>query len=106
MLLLLAMFTTATAWADNTVDYFDPTAAVGQQTKTVANPTAITSSTETLGTSDETTWYYVSGTVTNSKRIEVKGTVNLILTNGCEFTASKGIKVADGHTPGDDIEHG
>ena len=92
MLLLVMMLTTATAWADN-VTYFDPTDAVNP-TKTAENPTVITSETTEIGTADQTTWYYVSGTFTNYNRIEVKGTVNIILVDGCNFTVSKGIRVA------------
>ena len=92
VLLLVMMLTTATAWADN-VTYFDPTDAVNP-TKTAENPTVITSETTEIGTADQTTWYYVSGTFTNYNRIEVKGTVNIILVDGCEFTVSKGIRVA------------
>ena len=91
MTLLLMMLTTATAWADN-VTYFDPTDAVNP-TKTAENPTVITSETTEIGSEGQTTWYYVSGTVTNGNRIEVKGTVNIILVDDCVFTASKGIRV-------------
>ena len=90
--ILALLFAVSTAWADN-VNYFDPTAGVGQQTKTATNPTAINDGTTTLGTANTETWYYVSGTFTNGNRIEVSGTVNIILVDGCNFTASKGIKV-------------
>ena len=92
MMLLALALNSASAWADNE-NYFDPTAAVGQQTKTATNPTAITANTETLGTTGQTTWYYVSGTFTNDRRIDVLGTVNIILVDDCKFTASKGIRV-------------
>jgi hypothetical protein len=98
MLLLLAVLTSATTWADNNLSYFDPTAAVGNQTKTATNPTAITSTTTELGTANTETWYYVSGPVTNSNRITVNGTVNIILVDGCNFTASKGIRLLPGKT--------
>ena len=91
MLLLLAMLTASTAWAQN-VTYYDPTDAVNP-TKTAVNPTEITGETTTIGTASQTTWFYVSGTFTNGNRIEVLGTVNIILVDGCNFTASKGIKV-------------
>ena len=97
MLLLVTMLTAQTAWADN-VNYYDPTAAEGQQNKTATNPTAITSSTQSLGSSGSTTWYYVSGTVSNNNRINVQGTVNIILVDGCTFTATTGIHVVDGNT--------
>ena len=98
MTLLLAMLMTASAWAeaDIYVGYLDPTAPIGQQRKTVLNPVWVDENTTEMGTADETTWYLVSGTFTNDTRIEVKGTVNLILTNGCNFTASEGIHVPSG----------
>lgn len=91
-LLFVMLAPPTAAWADN-VNYYDPTAAVGQQTKQATNPTAINENTTTLGTAGQTTWYYVSGNVTCSSRIEVLGTVNIILVDGCQFTASKGIEV-------------
>ena len=96
MLLLLAMLTASTAWADD-VTYYDPTGA-SNPTKTATNPTAITDGTTSIGTADTETWYYVSGTFTNNNRIEVLGTVNIILVDGCQFTASQGISVPSGST--------
>lgn len=97
-LLLMMVLTTATAWADELVDikYYDPTAAMGQQRKTATDVLDITNSTTAIGTACNETWYYVSGTVTCSTRIEVSGTVNLILADGCNFTASKGLHVPSG----------
>ena len=43
-------------------------------------------------------WYAVTGNVTVSNRIEVTGTVNLILCDGATLTASEGIHVPDGAT--------
>lgn len=94
--LLLMLVATVTAWADN-VNYYDPTAAVGQQTKQ-ANATAITNAATTLGTAGQTTWYYVSDVVANENRIQVSGTVNLILVDGCTFEAVAGIRLAEGNT--------
>jgi hypothetical protein len=93
-MILALMLTATTAWAEdvNNVSYYDPTDAVNP-TKTVTNPTAITGETTAIGTTGQTTWYYVSGNVTCSSRIEVLGTVNIILADGCKFTASKGIEV-------------
>ena len=79
------------------IKYLDPTAAIGQQRKTAKDALAITNSTTAIGSAGNETWYYVSGTVTNSNRIEVSGTVNLILEDGCNFTVSKGIQVASGN---------
>ena len=97
--LALMLLTATTAWAeaDVIVKYLDPTAAIGAQRKSVTNPGLITAETTAIGTADTETWYYVSGTVTNSNRIEVSGTVNLILVDGSKFTASKGIHVASGN---------
>ncbi len=96
MLLLLMALTSISAWADN-VTYYDPTDA-SNPTKTATNPTAITDGTTSIGTADTETWYYVSGTFTNNNRIEVLGTVNIILVDGCQFTASQGICVPSGST--------
>ena len=98
MTLLLMLLTTVTAWAagDIYVGYLDPTAPIGMQRKTVLNPGWVDENTTEIGIADETTWYYVCYDVTNDNRIEVKGTVNLILTDGCNFTVSKGIHVPSG----------
>lgn len=42
-------------------------------------------------------WYAVEGTVTGDNRIEVQGTVNLILEDGCSFTVNGGIEVNEGN---------
>lgn len=44
-----------------------------------------------------TGWYAVEGTVTGDNRIEVQGTVNLILEDGCSFTVNGGIEVNVGN---------
>ncbi len=43
-------------------------------------------------------WYAVSGTVTIAEPITVSGKVNLILTDGCNLTAAKGIVVTSGNS--------
>ena len=95
MTLLMMLLTATSAWAEelNYVGYLDPTAPIGMQRKTVLNPGWISYNTAEIGTAGETTWYLVSGTFTNDTRIEVKGTVNLILEDGCNFTASEGLHV-------------
>ena len=81
-------------WAEPTnVNYFDPTAAAGEQTKT-ANAMLLNSDNTLLCSG----WYYVDGKTKISDRITVKGTVNLILADGCEFNAGAGIRVAEGNT--------
>ena len=91
LLVLLAALTVPTMWAEN-VSYFDPTAAVGQQMKTV-NATALTNQGNL-----NSGWYYVSGNVTNNNRININGTVNIILADGCRFTTSGGFHVTSGNT--------
>ena len=95
MMLLLALFTSVSAWATN-VDYYDPTAATGSQVKS-ADATAIASTTTVLGADGTVTWYYVTDNVTISNRVDAKGTVNLILTNGFTLTVS-GIHLSEGNT--------
>ena len=43
-------------------------------------------------------WYAFKGNVTITNRVTVPRTVNIILMDGCVFTASKGINVASGNT--------
>ena len=73
--------------------YYDSSVNSGSRMKTAENVTAITSNTTSLGTIDQTSWYYVSGTIENNHRIEVNGTVNLILADGCLFKANAGLRV-------------
>ncbi|MDO4202859.1 MAG: hypothetical protein Q4D25_12245 [Bacteroidales bacterium] len=81
-------------WAEPAnVNYFDPTAAAGAQTKKAS--AILLNSSNTLLSSG---WYYVDGETTISDRITVMGTVNLILADGCEFYANGGIRVAEGNT--------
>ena len=57
----------------------------------------VTASGTTWGEAGETTWYVVSGNpVDISDRIDVTGTVNLILADGCQLNAQKGIHVPNG----------
>lgn len=90
-LMLLTMLIICNGWAEN-VSYYDPTEAVGQQMKT-ANATALTNQGNL-----NSGWYYVSGNVTNNNRININGTVIIILTDSCRFTAYKGFRVTDGNT--------
>ena len=66
-------------WAEPAnVNYFDPTAAAGAQTKKAS--AILLNSSNTLLSSG---WYYVDGETKISDRITVMGTVNLILADGC-----------------------
>ena len=97
MTLLMCVLTTMTAWADDVV-YYDPTVPTDQQMKTATNAIEITGNTTSLGTANTETWYYVSGSFGNDNRIEVRGTVNIILANGCHINATDGFHVPSGNT--------
>ena len=89
LMLLLALLTTATAWADG-ISYLD---ATGTQQSCTTYTTV-----ESSSTSWSDGWYVVSSSTTIADRISVSGTVNLILTNGKTLTASKGITVGSDAT--------
>ena len=59
------------------------------------SPTAITSTTTTLGAIGQETWYMVNSDVTVNNRMTTLGTVNLILCDGKTLTAAIGITVRD-----------
>ena len=88
MTLLVMLLTTATAWAENNVPYFDPTAPVGQQAKTQDGVIVINDENkpETMGTANQTTWYIVEGSVSYTSYITFIGDVNLILADGAKLT--------------------
>ena len=92
--ILALLFAVSMAWADN-VNYYDPTDA-SNPTKTAVNPTQLSSWPGNGELSEG--WYYVRNTVKFSYRFMVRGTVNIILTDGCQFTASQGICVPYGST--------
>lgn len=91
-MLLFSLLASVTMWADN-VTYYNPTAAEGQQNPTV-DATLITSVTTELNEG----WYYVSGTITNENRLEVNGTVNIILEDNGRLNANRGIHLTEGNT--------
>ena len=92
--LALLCLTVTSARADN-VTYYDPTDAVNP-TKTAVNPTQFS---KWPGNGELSAgWYYVSGSVNIPYRFAVIGTVNIILVDGCRFTASQGICVPEGST--------
>ena len=68
------------------------------ETLTAPAYTVVTASTTTMGAANTETWYVVNENVTVSERIEVLGTVNLILCDGKTLTASKGLNVPNGKT--------
>ena len=93
IMLLTLVLTTASAWADNGYNYLFKGALHNTGENVVS---AIINETTELGApGGETTWYYVSGDVTCYNRIEISGTVNIILLDGCNFTASNGIHVSE-----------
>ena len=89
LMLLLALLTTATAWADG-ISYLD---ATGTQQSCTTYTTV-----ESSSTSWNSGWYVVSSSTTIADRITVSGTVNLILCDGATLTASKGITVGSSAT--------
>ena len=60
--------------------------------------TYVTSSTTTMGTAGSETYYVVKNSVTVSSRIQIRGTVHLILCDDKTLTASSGITVNSGNT--------
>ena len=89
----------------STPDVDNPRAYLAYQTATqtfvqmeATNPTFVTGSTTTFGADNTETWYSVNNNVTVSSRIEVRGTVHLILCDGKTLTASQGITVNSGNT--------
>ena len=102
-LLLCWFFTTnaPTAWAQTVanVPYRAYNIGTGSfESLTATSAEAVTASTTTMGTANTETWYVVNSNVTVSSRIEVLGTVNLILVDGKTLTAPKGIRVKSGVT--------
>lgn len=45
-----------------------------------------------------TQWYVAKGNITINDRVNVQGTVNLILADGCKLNVSRGIHLSDGNT--------
>lgn len=86
MTLLIMLLTTATAWAEDNVPYLDPTAPVGQQSKTQDNVTVLTGNEITSDNSPlQGGWYIVKGTINYSSTLYFDGDVKLILENGCNM---------------------
>ncbi|MBR7029980.1 MAG: hypothetical protein IKI06_01910 [Prevotella sp.] len=96
MLLLVTMFTIfappSEVWADN-VTYIN-----ANGTEQTVDATAVTDETTAMGSAGQTTWYYVSGHVNNVNRIELAGTVNLILVDNCNFYVGDGLHLSSGNT--------
>ena len=88
LLISLVLLLTATVNAEE-LSYLNEN---GELTKLTGASTSVTSSL----TSWSDGWYVVDESVTISDRIQVSGTVNLLLKNGVTLTAEKGINVASG----------
>ena len=102
-LLLCWFFTTnaLTTWAQTVanVPYRAYNIGTGSfESLTATSAEAVTASTTTMGAANTETWYVVSSNDTVSTRIEVRGTVNLILADGDTLTALMGIHVPNGDT--------
>ena len=73
--------------------------------KTISSYTEVGADTIDWGETGKDTWYLVSHNITVNDRIEVNGTVNLILCDGVTLTASKGIRVDKEKKQGEMIYH-
>ena len=103
MLLSFLVFTVIApaAWAQTVtnVSYRAYNTGTGSfESLTAASAETVTSSTTTMGAANTETWYVVNSNVTVDSRIEVLGTVNLILADGFTLTAPKGLHVSQGVT--------
>ena len=82
--------------AETSVEYIDRIwngSEVTEETSSVTEYITISASTTSWGSAGTETWYVLSSDITISSRIEVSGNVNVILSDGCTLTASKGIHV-------------
>lgn len=79
--LLLLLLTSATVWAADGVKYID---ADGQE-KTQNGVTIINDNTPiTLGTTDATTWYIMTGEINYESTVSLMGDVHIILADGAD----------------------
>lgn len=81
---------TLVAGTEDSVDYVDEDG----QTQTCTEYTTVAAATTTWSNG----WYVVTGTVTLDDRVEVSDSVNLILADGAELNATKGIGVTAGNS--------
>lgn len=82
--------------AETSVEYIDRIwngSEVTEETNSVTEYITISASTTSWESAGTETWYVLSSDITISSRIEVSGNVNVILSDGCTLTASKGIHV-------------
>lgn len=90
-------FTVSLAVALIDINYMEYNAATNtftEKTQAIPMTNNVTSSTTELNDG----WYYVEGTVVCDNRITINGTVHLILCDGADLTANKGITVAGSNT--------
>lgn len=74
---------------------YDITDGLKSETKTCSSSKVVSSNDNSWGSG----WYVVSGDVAiNERPVEVSGTVNLILRDGCTLTVQPGIQVNEGNT--------
>lgn len=91
--LLVMLFTSATAWSES-VKYID---ADGQE-KTQDGVTIINNNTQiTLGTTNKTTWYVMTGEINYESTVSLMGDVHIILADGAqiEINAYNGVSSDD-----------
>ena len=94
MTLLLLLLTSTTAWAADGVKYID---ADGQE-KTQNGVTIINDNTPiTLGTTDATTWYIMTGEINYESTVSLMGDVHIILADGAqiEINAYNGVSSSE-----------
>lgn len=94
MTLLVMLLTSATAWAADGVKYID---ADGQE-KTQNGVTIINDNTPiTLGTTDATTWYIMTGEINYESTVSLIGDVHIILADGAqiEINAYNGVSSSE-----------
>ena len=80
-----------TAWAVEEVSYVayswnEDTSTLTSGTKSVTEYTTVTNSDTAWGAAGETTWYVADGDVSISNRVDVNGSVNLLLKDDCELS--------------------
>lgn len=93
MTLLVMLLTSATAWSES-VKYID---ADGQE-KTQDGVTIINNNTQiTLGTTNKTTWYVMTGEINYESTVSLMGDVHIILADGAqiEINAYNGVSSDD-----------
>ncbi len=91
LLILASMCPIGVALAEDDVQYYDP------ETNEILSRDGVTVHNGAMPIPLETGWHLFTGTFNTSSQIVINGDVNLILGNGCNLVADKGIQVLDGN---------